>query len=122
MLFCCVVFFFFKRKPAYELRISDWSSYVFSSDLGPLQDRLGGAGAPHGDAAPHRQRLVVCALGQRDRGARRGGGEGGGDRAEGRGEASVARAAGPRSEEHRVRKECGRTCGSRGLPGTLNKT
>src|SRR3546814_4642843 len=35
-LFCflhCVVFFFFKQKTAYELRISDWSSDVCSSDL-----------------------------------------------------------------------------------------
>src|SRR3546814_14896252 len=31
---CCVfVFFFFKQKPAYEMRISDWSSDVCSSDL-----------------------------------------------------------------------------------------
>src|SRR3546814_4965947 len=29
----CVVFLFFKLKPAYELRISDWSSDVCSSDL-----------------------------------------------------------------------------------------
>src|SRR3546814_6636765 len=29
-----VLFFFFKQKPAYELRISDWSSDVCSSDLG----------------------------------------------------------------------------------------
>src|SRR3546814_8290213 len=28
------VFFFFKQKTAYEMRISDWSSDVFSSDLG----------------------------------------------------------------------------------------
>src|SRR3546814_15501297 len=28
-----VVFFFFKQKAAYELRISDWSSDVCSSDL-----------------------------------------------------------------------------------------
>src|SRR3546814_10554366 len=27
-----VVFFFFKQKPAYEMRISDWSSDVCSSD------------------------------------------------------------------------------------------
>src|SRR3546814_9474095 len=27
------MFFFFKQKTAYELRISDWSSDVFSSDL-----------------------------------------------------------------------------------------
>src|SRR3546814_7606618 len=31
---CCVFFFFFKQKTAYEMRISDWSSDVCSSDLG----------------------------------------------------------------------------------------
>src|SRR3546814_9287553 len=30
----CRVFFFFKQKTAYEMRISDWSSDVCSSDLG----------------------------------------------------------------------------------------
>src|SRR3546814_1377275 len=30
---CLMVFFFFKQKTAYELRISDWSSDVCSSDL-----------------------------------------------------------------------------------------
>src|SRR3546814_16413477 len=30
---CCVFFFFFKQKTAYEMRISDWSSDVCSSDL-----------------------------------------------------------------------------------------
>src|SRR3546814_5894318 len=29
-----LVFFFFKQKTAYEIRISDWSSDVCSSDLG----------------------------------------------------------------------------------------
>src|SRR3546814_20743029 len=35
MLICCVMFlfFFFKQKTAYEMRISDWSSDVCSSDL-----------------------------------------------------------------------------------------
>src|SRR3546814_4278859 len=33
MLVCCLVFFFFKQKTAYEMRISDWSSDVCSSDL-----------------------------------------------------------------------------------------
>src|SRR3546814_1642949 len=28
--------FFFKQKTAYDMRISDWSSYVCSSDLGEL--------------------------------------------------------------------------------------
>src|SRR3546814_1375639 len=31
------VFFFFKQKTAYEVRISDWSSDVCSSDLSPLR-------------------------------------------------------------------------------------
>src|SRR3546814_1730187 len=49
---CCVfVVFFFKQKTAYEMRISDWSSDVCSSDLGlhlPLeageQDQAAGLG------------------------------------------------------------------------------
>src|SRR3546814_8661916 len=32
--FCVAQFFFFKQKTAYEMRISDWSSDVCSSDLG----------------------------------------------------------------------------------------
>src|SRR3546814_8820425 len=40
----CCFFFFFKQKTAYEMRISDWSSDVCSSDLvdrlsAPLADR-----------------------------------------------------------------------------------
>src|SRR3546814_13076973 len=31
--YCYYVFFFFKQKTAYEVRISDWSSDVCSSDL-----------------------------------------------------------------------------------------
>src|SRR3546814_280746 len=30
---CCCSIFFFKQKTAYEMRISDWSSDVCSSDL-----------------------------------------------------------------------------------------
>src|SRR3546814_1649750 len=30
---CICIFFFFKQKTAYEMRISDWSSDVCSSDL-----------------------------------------------------------------------------------------
>src|SRR3546814_7646959 len=43
LFFACVfiVFFFFKQKTAYELRISDWSSDVCSSDL-----RSSSLGAP----------------------------------------------------------------------------
>src|SRR3546814_6762240 len=38
-LFICL-FFFFKQKTAYEMRISDWSSDVCSSDLRTNRDRL----------------------------------------------------------------------------------
>src|SRR3546814_6597688 len=33
MIWFCIIFFFFKQKTAYEMRISDWSSDVCSSDL-----------------------------------------------------------------------------------------
>src|SRR3546814_5637042 len=33
-MLCIVIVFFFKQKTAYEMRISDWSSDVCSSDLG----------------------------------------------------------------------------------------
>src|SRR3546814_10036704 len=46
-------FFFFKQKTAYEIRISDWSSDVCSSDLDQDDDRL----ALHIDAG-----IVVPAL------------------------------------------------------------
>src|SRR3546814_13374631 len=34
------VFFFFKQKTAYEMRISDWSSDVCSSDLASMSGRM----------------------------------------------------------------------------------
>src|SRR3546814_2445500 len=43
------MFFFFKQKTAYEMRICDWSSDVCSSDLG----RDSSAGLPEG--LPHRK-------------------------------------------------------------------
>src|SRR3546814_5327738 len=36
VLLFVVCFFFFKQKTAYEMRISDWSSDVCSSDLPPV--------------------------------------------------------------------------------------
>src|SRR3546814_15407403 len=36
-MLCSLVVFFFKQKTAYEMRISDWSSDVCSSDLGELE-------------------------------------------------------------------------------------
>src|SRR3546814_3339729 len=57
----CFVFFF-KQKTAYEMRISDWSSDVCSSDLGQHGIGLGGRGAPaaNRDRAPFRRRLVAA--------------------------------------------------------------
>src|SRR3546814_4303403 len=40
MLFVLVIFFFFKQKTAYEMRISDWSSDVCSSDLWNRQEAV----------------------------------------------------------------------------------
>src|SRR3546814_5760359 len=37
---CVVLFFFFKQKTAYEMRISDWSSDVCSSDLSIQYDEM----------------------------------------------------------------------------------
>src|SRR3546814_8190781 len=42
------LFFFFKQKTAYEMRISDWSSDVCSSDL--IDEEDAGARVLHGDA------------------------------------------------------------------------
>src|SRR3546814_20094205 len=40
----CSYVIFFKDKTAYEMRISDWSSDVCSSDLGSLHQHEGGGG------------------------------------------------------------------------------
>src|SRR3546814_4710062 len=42
-ILCVCFFFFFKQKTAYEMRISDWSSDVCSSDLFPRPPLLRGA-------------------------------------------------------------------------------
>src|SRR3546814_11901102 len=42
MMSLCSIVFFFKQKTAYEMRISDWSSDVCSSDLPEMFDRLDG--------------------------------------------------------------------------------
>src|SRR3546814_1971359 len=91
-----VFFFFFKQKTAYEMRISDWSSDVCSSDLcihGWRNAQSGGSAACHRCARPpgqHEQRKP------------------------GRGGDPVS--LGGRSEERRVGKECVRTCRSRWCP------
>src|SRR3546814_18341787 len=53
MFYICFVFFFFKQKTAYEMRISDWSSDVCSSDLAVVDGAIGireAAGAVTSDA------------------------------------------------------------------------
>src|SRR3546814_6760631 len=65
------VFFFFKQKTAYEMRISDWSSDVCSSDLS-LRARRGQGQAPrqgHGQGVEDGRRghLLPGGLHRRDR-------------------------------------------------------
>src|SRR3546814_3785731 len=96
--YCCVLllfivilfFFFFKQKTAYEMRISDWSSDVCSSDLGFFSteatvrtiDRITSSG------------YLPAAV-----------------------SAESMRASAPsRSDERRVGKECVSTCRSRWSP------
>src|SRR3546814_5822083 len=43
MFLCHIVFFFFKKKSAYEMRISYWSSDVCSSDLHIVAPQVSGA-------------------------------------------------------------------------------
>src|SRR3546814_7336725 len=93
----CLCFFFFKQKTAYEMRISDWSSDVCSSDL---------LAAGVGD---HRLEQVA-ALAQ-VHAAPDGRGEAGG-----RGLRPLVCQAVDRSEERRVGKECVSTCRSRWSP------
>src|SRR3546814_10857488 len=59
LVICCDIvclFFFFKQKTAYELRISDWSSDVCSSDL----EAITGQRADHGGALRDLARLDVA--------------------------------------------------------------
>src|SRR3546814_7159299 len=58
MFFAVVVLFFFKQKTAYEMRISDWSSDVCSSDLHPNRARTRISVRP-GRAMSLRLRLVL---------------------------------------------------------------
>src|SRR3546814_2187954 len=102
-------FFFFKQKTAYEMRISDWSSDVCSSDLLDMRGTraFGGRLGIDDIAAVDPPRAV---LGRQHRLAMF---------ADVDGVLDVERpvAAGPpRSEERRVGKACGSTCRSRWSP------
>src|SRR3546814_2497879 len=52
------VFFFFKQKTAYEMRISDWSSDVCSSDLTVDQHHRPRASGVRAHLAPRQPRAV----------------------------------------------------------------
>src|SRR3546814_2503447 len=89
----CVVFFF-KQKTAYEMRISDWSSDVCSSDLYDtaacaIRNVTGPLSLPSARSAPA---------------------------ISGREPSSATSLLDARSEERRVGKECVSTCRSRWSP------
>src|SRR3546814_1313212 len=96
-----VLFFFFKQKTAYEMRISDWSSDVCSSDLDRALERRHIAGRQRGriDRRFEHPHLHLFAEVEWI----------------GAGEARAVRVH-PRSEERRVGKECVSTCRSRWSP------
>src|SRR3546814_5537806 len=92
--------FFFKQKTAYEMRISDWSSDVCSSDLGKNVLLL--------KPGKHVGGMVSGGLGATDVG--NAGAIGGYSRE------FFDRVQAHRSEERRVGKECVSTCRSRWSP------
>src|SRR3546814_12997788 len=129
-VYCC--FFFFKQKTAYEMRISDWSSDVCSSDLQLLRSQrmprdviiamdevtdrvLDRMGNPGENAAWERKGMVVGHVQS-------------GKTANYTGLICKAADAGyrlivviARSEERRVGKECVSTCSSRWAPSHIKK-
>src|SRR3546814_9594587 len=107
MMYQIVSFFFFKPKTAYELRISDWSSDVCSSDL----SRQGRQPVPHLGMLEHQQAGIGLSgkSAPVDKQVRRVK-----DHMRDRRMPDVGQ--GKRSEESRVGKECVSTCRSRGSP------
>src|SRR3546814_17783753 len=91
--FCC--FFFFKQKTAYEMRISDWSSDVCSSDL-----RLSDAPYFAGDEFTTADIIMAFPLTTMRLFVPR----------------DISAYPNLRSEERRVGKECVSTCRSRWSP------
>src|SRR3546814_4209412 len=92
MILCLSIFFFFKQKTAYEMRISDWSSDVCSSDLHQAAPKRPNSHLLHPNPSksarscdPRTPRLAESVRS-------------------------------PRSEERRVGKECVSTCRSRWSP------
>src|SRR3546814_10401070 len=96
------VFFFFKQKTAYEMRISDWSSDVCSSDL-----MVSSAMAAAGISGTMRPKLMALALSRTMPPQSACGGWMPRPRKD---RADRNRKAKQRSEERRVGKECVSTC------------
>src|SRR3546814_7070534 len=103
-------FFFFKQKTAYEMRISDWSSDVCSSDLVKTLSKLRGANAIGFDGRGGSvidwqpgtpDSLLVMRSNVREANFH---------------SASLLKKDEERSEERRVGKECVSTCRSRWSP------
>src|SRR3546814_5303045 len=100
-----VLFFFFKQKTAYEMRISDWSSDVCSSDLcggRTLRGLPTARGFPISRGRPIVFLLMFLLMLPPD---------GAGSSRRG-----TSRRRPTRSEERRVGKECVSTCRSRWSP------
>src|SRR3546814_9842747 len=105
VLFC--VFFFFKQKTAYEMRISDWSSDVCSSDLAQLltRDRDNPKAALVRAIARYRKSMHQLSLDLRTLVI--------GGATVGLNQRYLESAVTERSEERRVGKECVSQCRSR---------
>src|SRR3546814_3902623 len=98
---CCDLFLgflFFQQKTAYEMRISDWSSDVCSSDLDQAEKAHDRAISFLKDVSKGLADLGLDATGSPAP------------------ESQGARLAGPRSAERRVGKACVSTCRSRCSP------
>src|SRR3546814_14369434 len=108
MWFC--VCFFFKHKTAYEMRISDWSSDVCSSDLRVHRRQgrrlLGGRQPLVGGHHAGLRRWVQVLVADLEPGGRR---------------RKPRLERGKRSEERRVGKECVSKCRSRWSPSHYKK-
>src|SRR3546814_4417757 len=60
-----IIFFFFKQKTAYDMRISDWSSDVCSSDLHKLTDAMYKVIEADGDSFREKEEAALIALNER---------------------------------------------------------
>src|SRR3546814_3877534 len=98
LMLCLLYVFFFKQKTAYEMRISDWSSDVCSSDLHAGRDRKCRPTDRRGRKASGLNLLFPFASSEVEM------------------PLELAPRRRVRSEERRVGKECVSTCRSRWSP------